>query len=96
MNLGSICAHGLTLFQRRGNAWGVWVIDRLFLRHPRSIGESYVQHLGAAMRFALDLFGAAAACLLHALVPGLFERSASRTVARLHAQLKRRVTGAAR
>jgi len=60
------------------------MFDALFLRHPRSVGESYVEHLIAAMGFAGRLSIAAAACLVHALVPALFQRTGSRIVADLH------------
>ena len=56
-------------------------------RHLDEIDESYWQHLRAALRFSRRLAGASAACALHAFIPGLCTRSASRTVAELHAEL---------
>jgi hypothetical protein len=61
--------------------------DEVFLAHPRSVGESYAQHLAAALRFAALLGLAAAACFVHALVPALFTRSASRRVAELNTRM---------
>jgi len=66
------------------------MFKRLFLDHPRSVGESYVQHADVAARFGLTLIVAGLACLMHALVPALFTRTASDTVKRLHARLGRR------
>ena len=63
--------------------------DELFLAHPRSVGESYGQHLGAALGFAGLLAGAAAACFVHAFVPALFTRTASRQVATLNTRMQR-------
>ena len=63
------------------------MLDRWFLAHPRSVGETYLEHQGAALSFSFQLFGAAAACLVHACVPGLFQRTGSATVARLHGQM---------
>lgn len=57
---------------------------RWFLDHPRSVGETYFEHQGVAFGFSARLFLAACACLVHGLIPGLFERTASRSVARLH------------
>lgn len=61
--------------------------DRLFVAHPHSIGESYLQHGAFAMRIAGRLFLAAAAACLHALVPCWCETTASRIVLAMHADL---------
>lgn len=63
------------------------MIDRLFLAHPRRVGETYLEHLAAAAGFAVALLVAGLACLTHALIPALFERTASQAVARLHDRL---------
>lgn len=63
------------------------MLDRLFLDHPRSVEESYVDHFRSATGFALTMLGAAFAVTVHALVPCLFERTASQTVARLHERM---------
>ncbi len=55
-------------------------VDKYFLNHPRSVGETYMEHQGFAVAVSLKLFIAATACLIHALVPALFERTASRIV----------------
>ena len=56
-------------------------------RHLGDAGESYFKHLGAAAGISLKLARASLACALHALVPGLFTRTASRSIASLQAQL---------
>ena len=66
------------------------MINRVFLEHPRSVEESYFEHAAFAGRFSLRLFGAACAALVHALVPCLFERTASRTIADLYAKTHNR------
>lgn len=66
------------------------MIDRLFLDHPRSVNESYLEHAAFAGRFSLTLFGAAFAALIHAVLPFCFERTASRTVAALYARTHNR------
>ena len=63
------------------------MFDAIFLRHPRSIGETYFEHATAALGFAAQLFAASMACLTHAIVPALFQRTASRTVVALHARM---------
>lgn len=65
------------------------MLDRLFLRHPRALGETYGEHQRVALSFALALIGAGLVRLLHALVPGAFERTASGVVKDLHQRMSR-------
>ena len=58
--------------------------DRLFNAHPRSVGESYGEHFGVAMSFSAHLALAALACAVHAVLPFLFEKTASKLVNGLH------------
>ena len=55
--------------------------------HPADVNESYLEHLLAAVGFATRLLLAAGACFVHALVPCLFQRTASSMLNRLHAQM---------
>jgi hypothetical protein len=66
------------------------MLGRLFHDHPASLGESYLEHLGQASRFGARMVAGGAACLVHALVPALFETTGSRAVAGLHAELVRK------
>jgi len=68
------------------------MLNRLFLDHPRSVDESYLEHLAFATRFSMILLAAAGAALIHALLPFLFEKTASRIVARLYERTKDRGT----
>lgn len=63
------------------------MFERWFLSHPRSVNESYLEHQAVALAFSGSLFKAAAMCFVHALVPGLFERSASHAVEQLHQRM---------
>ena len=56
------------------------MLDRLFLAHPRTVQESYGEHLVVASSFGLTMIAAGMACMAHALVPGLFERTGSRAI----------------
>ena len=60
------------------------MIRRLFIVHPRSVGETYFQHLCHSLSFAATMFAGAFACLVHALLPFLFERTGSGIITRLH------------
>ena len=66
------------------------MFGRLFLDHPRSVDESYFDHLLFAGGFALRLLGAGAAALVHALVPCLFEKTASNMIAKMYAKTSNR------
>jgi len=65
----------------------------MFTRHPASVGETYGQHMAMAGSFGFRLIAVGAACLIHAALPFLFEKTASRMVERLHAEM---VTGRVR
>jgi hypothetical protein len=63
---------------------------RVFKQHPESVDETYVKHAVFASRFAIKLAAAAGAALIHAIIPVLFEKTASRIVADLYAKTHNR------
>lgn len=63
---------------------------RLFTEHPASLGETYPQHMRAALSFAGPLAKAAGAALVHAVFPFLFVTTASDTIKTLHGRMTRR------
>jgi hypothetical protein len=66
------------------------MIFQLFLKHPHSIGETYVEHMSAALSFGATMVAAGIACMVHALIPAVFERTASDAVAALYARMTNR------
>lgn len=64
--------------------WVMKPLSSLFTEHPASVGETYAQHLVSATGFSLRMIGAGIACLVHALLPFLFERVGSSTIASLY------------
>lgn len=60
------------------------MIQRLFTEHPRSVDESYLQHLAAALGFSVRLALAALACLVHAFLPFLFVKTGSAMITMLY------------
>lgn len=62
--------------------------EQVFLDHPRDVGESYWRHQRHAAAFGVEMIAGGIACLLHAIVPVVFERTASTTVVRLHERMK--------
>jgi hypothetical protein len=63
---------------------------KLFLTHPQSVDESYVEHMAFAGRFSGELFLAAGAALVHAILPFAFEKTASRMIAGMYARTHNR------
>ncbi|MFP4004309.1 MAG: DUF6356 family protein [Alphaproteobacteria bacterium] len=63
------------------------LIDRLFLEHPRSVGETYTEHLGMAWSFAARMIAGGAACFVHGLLPFLFVTTGSRAVQDLYTRM---------
>jgi hypothetical protein len=63
------------------------ILARLFTRHPASVGETYLQHFRSAATFAIRMLAGGLACMVHALLPFLFERTASRCIHQLHEQM---------
>ena len=61
------------------------ILDRLFLAHPRTVNESYLEHCSFAFRIGSRLLLAGAAALVHAVVPCLCETTASRIILALNA-----------
>jgi hypothetical protein len=59
----------------------------LFTDHPASVGETYGEHLAAAGGFGLRMILGGIACLLHGLLPFLFTRTGSSTIALLHERM---------
>ncbi len=61
---------------------------KLFSEHPKSIGMSYTQHFLRAMRFAIILAYASAICIIHAVLPFLFEHTASDVISSLYEKMR--------
>lgn len=60
------------------------MLRKLFTDHPGDVGETYFRHFGEAASFSAAMFVGSAACLVHALIPGLCVRTGSGIIRRLH------------
>ena len=65
-------------------------VTQLFTDHPASVGETYTEHFGVAIRYSGTMFKAAFCALVHAFLPFLFEKTASGIVRRMVADMDRR------
>ena len=59
-------------------------VSKLFTDHPASVNETYFGHMAFAAWFASRLFMAGGAALVHAILPFMFETTASRIVRELY------------
>ena len=60
------------------------MLDKLFTDHPRSVGETYVEHLDSAWSFGARMVLAGLACLIHGIFPFLFTRTGSSSIRSLY------------
>lgn len=66
------------------------MLDRLFLDHPRSVGESYGEHFGVATGFGMRLIAGGIGCVVHGFFPFAFKTTGSDTVRELNEVLVRK------
>ena len=64
-------------------------LARAFKDHPESVGETYTQHLLAALGFSLTMARAAVCCGVHAFLPFLFTKTGSRAIEELSHRMNR-------
>jgi hypothetical protein len=68
---------------------GILMLD-LFTRHPRSVDETYGEHMGVAWSFAFPMLLGGLACFVHGIFPFLFETTGSRCVKLLYTRIANR------
>ena len=66
------------------------MLTRLFTAHPRSVDETYLEHMRFAGGFSARLFAAGIAALVHAVLPFLFERTAGKMISDMHWRMHNR------
>ncbi len=68
-----------------GHIWKEKImLAKLFTEHPASVDETYAEHMATSLSFAVPLFKAACAALIHAFLPFLFVTTGSETITALH------------
>jgi hypothetical protein len=65
-------------------------IKNLFCNHPTTAGETYFQHMSFALRAGFRMILAGCCCVIHAIFPFLFSKTAGNTIASLHEKMKKR------
>ena len=59
----------------------------IFVEHPASVDETYLQHFISALGFGTKMIVAGVACMVHGLFPALFVTRGSDTVCALHKRM---------
>jgi hypothetical protein len=59
------------------------MFKRLFVDHPQSVNENYLQHFVVASWFGIRMIGGGLCALVHAVVPGLCARTGGDTALNL-------------
>ncbi len=55
--------------------------------HPPSVGQTYWQHFRFSASMSMKLCIAAITALVHALIPGVFQKTTSRSIDNLHRRM---------
>jgi len=59
----------------------------LFVEHPASVDETYLEHFISAVGFGTKMIVAGIACMVHGLLPALFVTRGSDTICALHERM---------
>lgn len=65
-------------------------MNNIFTKHPNSVGESYFRHFIKSFGFGVKLILIALRAFVHAVLPFLFEHSASDQISTLNDVLQKR------
>lgn len=66
----------------------IW--QRIFVDHPKSVDQTYIQHMCVAGWIFSRLLAASCAALIHAIIPCLFEKTAGRMIEEMYARITTR------
>ena len=61
-----------------------------FTKHPKEVGETYLQHMGVALGFSFTFLLLTLAAFVHAFVPFIFINTASSKVFSLYKKMNKR------
>ena len=67
-------------------------MKNIFTKHPHSLGETYIEHLFAALLFGGKMLLGGFACIIHAVFPFLFETTGSSMLFKLTQRFTERRT----
>ena len=62
----------------------------IFTKHPKEVGETYLQHMMSALRFSLTFLFLFVVAFIHAIMPFLFTRTASCVIQEMARHIEKR------
>ena len=62
----------------------------IFTKHPKEVGESYLEHLWAAWKYSFILFLLFLTSLIHSIFPFIFKNTTSTKIIKMAEDLKNR------
>ena len=65
----------------------ITALKRLFVDHPREVGEGYFEHMAVAARVGFRLARLSGAAFMHAIVPGLCKTAVSDEIKRMAVEM---------
>ena len=60
-------------------------------KHLRDANETYIQHLNAALKIGFIMIFGGFQAIIHAIIPGIFKKSASDKIKRLYDYVANRI-----
>lgn len=66
-------------------------MKNIFTDHPKTIGESYCEHFKIAFSFGFSMLMAGLACIIHAFLPFIFEKTGSNVLLKMTHQFVSRM-----
>ena len=63
------------------------LLRSLFVEHPASVDETYLEHLISAVGFGTKMIVAGVACMVHGLFPAVFVTRGSDAICALHERM---------
>ena len=65
-------------------------MKNIFTKHPKEVGETYLEHMGNALRYSFTFLLLVVVSLIHSILPFLFRKTASCVVQEMAKHMKER------
>ena len=62
----------------------------VFTKHPKEVGETYLQHMWASFRYSLTFLLLVFVAMVHAILPFVFTKTASCVIQEMSKHIKER------
>ena len=65
-------------------------MTNIFTKHPKEVGETYLQHMWASFRYSLTFLLLVFVAMVHAILPFVFTKTASCIIQEMSDHIKER------